>query len=105
MTWDSLWIIAAISFAVFLIVAMGMAIGVMFGRRAISGSCGGLGNRKGADGKTACSLCENPAEACRELQDRSKADPGAKPSDEPTQASAERAASPRDQQSTIARER
>lgn len=74
MTWESLWIVVAISFAVFLIVALGMAIGVIFGRRSISGSCGGLANRKGADGKTACSLCENPAEACRELQEQGKVD-------------------------------
>lgn len=70
MTWSSLWIIAAISFAVFLVVALGMAIGVMFGRRSISGSCGGLANRKDAEGNTSCSLCENPADACRELRER-----------------------------------
>lgn len=67
MTWSTLWIVAAIAFGIFLLVAVGMAVGVLFGRRSISGSCGGLANRKDADGKTACSLCENPAEACREL--------------------------------------
>ena len=32
-----------ITFAVFLLVITGMAIGVIFHRRSISGSCGGLG--------------------------------------------------------------
>lgn len=75
MTWESLWIIAAISFGIFFIVAVGMAVGVIFGRRSISGSCGGLANRKDADGKTACSVCENPAEACRELEERVEEEP------------------------------
>lgn len=75
MTWESLWIVAAISFGIFFIVAVGMAIGVIFGRRSISGSCGGLANRKDADGKTACSVCENPADSCRELQDRMEDEP------------------------------
>ena len=47
-----------------------MAIGVMFGRRSISGSCGGLANMKNEDGSVSCSLCSNPAEACQELRNR-----------------------------------
>lgn len=75
MSWSTLWIVAAIAFGIFLLVAMGMAVGVLFGRRSISGSCGGLANRKDADGKTACSLCENPADACRELRAGMKDEP------------------------------
>ncbi len=47
-----------------------MAIGVMFGRRSISGSCGGLANAKNEDGSVSCSLCSNPADACKELRNR-----------------------------------
>jgi hypothetical protein len=40
----------ALSFVVILLVIAGMSIGVMNGRRAISGSCGGIGGGK-------CELC------------------------------------------------
>ena len=40
----------AISFVVMLLVIAGMSIGVMNGRKAISGSCGGLNGGK-------CELC------------------------------------------------
>jgi thiamine biosynthesis lipoprotein len=49
-----------------------MAIGVIFGRRAISGSCGGLANQRNEDGSVSCSLCSNPDDACRELRERMK---------------------------------
>jgi hypothetical protein len=39
-----------LSFFVILLVIAGMSVGVMNGRRAISGSCGGLNNGK-------CELC------------------------------------------------
>jgi len=39
-----------LAFAIMLAVIAGMAIGVMNGRRAISGSCGGLNNGR-------CELC------------------------------------------------
>ncbi len=39
-----------LSFAVILLVIAGMSIGVMNGRRAISGSCGGISGR-------GCELC------------------------------------------------
>ena len=48
-----------LSFIVILLVVAGMAIGVMYGRQPISGSCGGL-NNIGIDG--ACEICGgNPA--------------------------------------------
>jgi thiamine biosynthesis lipoprotein len=56
--------------AAFGLVIAAMAIGVMFGRRAISGSCGGLANGPSADGSSSCSLCSNPADACKELRNR-----------------------------------
>jgi hypothetical protein len=52
------------------VVIGGMAIGVMFGRRSISGSCGGLANRRDPDGNVSCALCSNPDNACRELKEK-----------------------------------
>ncbi len=72
MNWFTVLVVSGITLGVFLAVAGGMALGVMFGRRPISGSCGGLGSKPGPDGKTSCSLCENPGEACEELQRRQK---------------------------------
>lgn len=61
------------TFAVFAIVIAAMAVGVMFGRKSISGSCGGLGNKTDEHGNSSCSLCSNPGEACRELARRAAA--------------------------------
>ncbi len=46
-----------LSFTVILLVIAGMSIGVMNGRKAISGSCGGL-NGGG------CELCSGKGKAC-----------------------------------------
>ena len=61
------FIIFGVTLAVFLLVILGMASGVLLGRRQLSGSCGGLANRTDADGQTACSLCSDPDAACKEL--------------------------------------
>lgn len=60
----------AITFVAFAGLLFIMAIGVMFGRRSIGGSCGGLANAQGEDGEVSCSLCSNPASACKELRER-----------------------------------
>lgn len=59
-----------VTFAVFSILLFAMAIGVVFGRRSISGSCGGLANKTNEDGSTSCALCSNPSDACRELREK-----------------------------------
>lgn len=59
-----------VTLVVFLMVIVGMAVGVLLGRRQISGSCGGLANQGDSAGSTACSLCSNPAAACKELGKR-----------------------------------
>ncbi|QDT03596.1 Thiamine biosynthesis lipoprotein ApbE precursor [Rubripirellula lacrimiformis] len=64
------WATMAISTIAFGTILFLMAIGVIFGRRAISGSCGGLANKTNPDGSTACGLCSNPADACKELRER-----------------------------------
>ena len=53
-------------------ILMAMAVGVIFGRKSISGSCGGLANERQDDGSVSCSLCSNPADACKELRERMK---------------------------------
>ncbi|WP_232530088.1 (Na+)-NQR maturation NqrM [Rosistilla oblonga] len=63
-------VIVGITLAAFLLVCLGMAVGVMFGRRPISGSCGGLGNVTNESGEKSCALCQNPSEACKELRNR-----------------------------------
>tara|TARA_R110002049_G_scaffold2750_2_gene21626 strand:+ start:477405 stop:478769 length:1365 start_codon:yes stop_codon:yes gene_type:complete len=54
------------------VILFAMAIGVIFGRRSISGSCGGLANERNDDGSVSCSLCSNPDDACKELRERMK---------------------------------
>ncbi len=56
-----------ITLVAFLLVIACMAVGVLLGRREISGSCGGLGGQNGDSGADSCSLCSNPDAACREL--------------------------------------
>lgn len=57
------------AFVVLLIIVAGMAIGVLFGRPAIKGSCGGL-NQVGLGGSCggACSLQEKEECARRKAQ-------------------------------------
>ncbi|MGB7347247.1 MAG: FAD:protein FMN transferase [Pirellulaceae bacterium] len=62
-------LITAVAMAMIL---MAMAVGVIFGRKAISGSCGGLANANNEDGSTSCALCSNPGEACKELREKMK---------------------------------
>ncbi len=71
------WAILVITTVAFAIVLFAMAIGVIFGRKAISGSCGGIANRTNPDGSVSCGLCSNPADACKELRQRMHSTPGA----------------------------
>ena len=59
-----------ITATVMAIVLIAMAVGVIFGRKSISGSCGGIANKTNEDGSIACSLCSNPADACKELREK-----------------------------------
>lgn len=63
-------IVMMITFVAFALILFAMAVGVIFGRRAISGSCGGLSNTRNEDGSVSCSLCSNPEDACQELRQR-----------------------------------
>ena len=53
------------SAVVFAIALLAMSIGVLFGRRRIQGSCGGLSELKDENGKTMCEACTNPSPTCR----------------------------------------
>ncbi len=53
------------SFVIMLLVIAGMSIGVMNGRKAISGSCGGL------NGSGGCELCSGKGE-CRNKRERAQ---------------------------------
>ena len=64
--------IAIITFIAFLAVLLAMAIGVIVQGKSISGSCGGLNGVTNEDGTTRCSLCSNPADACKELREKMK---------------------------------
>lgn len=55
---------------IFALAIAGMAVGVIFSNRAIKGSCGGLANMPGQDGKSICELCTVPAEECRDEEMR-----------------------------------
>ena len=57
-------VLAAIG--IFALAIVGMAVGVIFSNRSIKGSCGGLANMPGSDGKSICELCTVPAEECRD---------------------------------------
>ena len=62
--------IAIVCLCVFGLAVAGLAAGVLLGRRPISGSCGGLANKRDADGNVSCSLCSNPDNACKDLRER-----------------------------------
>ncbi|MEM7474453.1 MAG: (Na+)-NQR maturation NqrM [Planctomycetota bacterium] len=66
----TLMLVFGVTLLAFLLVIAGMAVGVMMGRREISGSCGGLANQTNEAGETSCSLCSNPDAACKELKER-----------------------------------
>lgn len=59
------WKLALIGFAVFLMAIGGMAIGVVFGRKPLKGSCGGIQPGTGEpDPDASCDFCEIEPEDC-----------------------------------------
>lgn len=56
-----------VSFAVFVIVMISMAVGVIISNRSIKGSCGGLNDIEGLEG--ACDICEIK-EQCKQRNKR-----------------------------------
>lgn len=52
------------TFLILLIVMAGMAVGVMFGRAPIKGSCGGINQINGGSGS--CDLCGGSPSKCED---------------------------------------
>lgn len=68
----TMFVVTAVAFALLL---FAMSVGVLFGQRSISGSCGGINGTKNEDGSVSCSLCSSPSDACRDLRKRMKKNP------------------------------
>jgi hypothetical protein len=51
-----------------LLVVAGMAVGVMFGRKPLAGSCGGVGKALGEQ-EYVCDICGGDESKCEEKQD------------------------------------
>ena len=49
---------------VFGIFFMCLAVGVIFSNKRLKGSCGGLANMTGDDGKSMCEICPNNESSC-----------------------------------------
>ncbi|MCA9321802.1 MAG: hypothetical protein KDB53_13755 [Planctomycetes bacterium] len=49
---------------VFLLSVLGMACGVIMGRRRLQGTCGGLAGLRDAQGHLLCDGCDEPSESC-----------------------------------------
>ena len=60
-----------VTFFVLTLAVAGMAVGVMFGRSPIAGSCGGL---NAVNGSGACQSCSRPCKTRRTAEARSMAD-------------------------------
>jgi len=73
MTWLALMTVFGLTMGVFLCVVLGMAIGVMLGRKRLRGSCGGVGSELSMSGSAGCSLCSNPERACQDFSRRMNA--------------------------------
>lgn len=68
----TIFLVTAVAFATLL---FAMSVGVLFGRRPMSGSCGGINGTQNEDGSVSCSLCSNPSDGCRDLRERMKREP------------------------------
>lgn len=57
-----------VTFFVMLLIITAMSVGVLFGRKPITGSCGGVGAALGDDDYV-CDLCGNDESKCKEIND------------------------------------
>lgn len=60
-------------FGIMLLVVLGMAVGVIFGRKPIAGSCGGIANL-GIEKE--CSICGGDRTKCEEVNAQGAVDTG-----------------------------
>lgn len=52
------------TFTIFSLAMLGMAVGVLVGRRCLQGSCGGLAGMRDERGNSLCESCTNPSPEC-----------------------------------------
>ena len=64
----SAWVTFALGASIFALAFLGLGIGVVFSRRAIQGSCGGLQGLKDEAGRPMCEMCTTPREECDEFR-------------------------------------
>lgn len=58
-----------LAFLILLLIIVGMAVGVIMGRKPLKGSCGGVGAALGEKDYT-CDLCGGDPNKCDEINDR-----------------------------------
>jgi hypothetical protein len=58
---------------VFLLAVLGMALGVIFGKRCIRGSCGGLSGLRDESGRPMCDHCPSRHAATNDESEKSEA--------------------------------
>lgn len=58
-----------VTFGVMLLVVAGMSVGVLFGRKPLTGSCGGVGAALG-EKDYVCDLCGNDENKCKEINEQ-----------------------------------
>ena len=58
-----------LSFVGVMLAMLGLATGVLLGRRPLKGSCGGIGNSSGVEG---CDICAGPGRECRRAPRRAQ---------------------------------
>ena len=63
---DSILPVFAATFAVFLLMVLGMAVGAIFNNKPVTGSCGGIANMRNEDGESVCGICSKPTTDCTE---------------------------------------
>lgn len=68
---SAFWSFFVAALVVFAISLLGMAVGVLFSKKPIKGSCGGLGNLRSSVGLPPCE-CSDPPPECKELIEKRK---------------------------------
>ncbi len=65
---QSIWPTLIGAFVVISLAIAGMAIGAIFGKKSIRGSCGGLANMTDGLGDASCGVCSKPVSECPEVK-------------------------------------
>lgn len=63
---DSIIPVFVATFAIFLLMVLGMAVGAIFNNKPVTGSCGGIANMQNENGESVCGVCSKPTTDCTE---------------------------------------